>query len=147
MRVRIGQRGLLPALVLLARALPQIDPQLALGTPELVQTEVGGDREHPGGQPALGAVAQPEAEDLDEDVLRDLLGTRLVADQPADVLQDARPEALEQLRKRRLVPLPAPRSMRRDVGVGRRGGTSDPGPRAAAGLARGRDPRHRTARF
>src|SRR5262249_40783873 len=69
--------------------LPKVDPQLALGSPELVQAEVGGDGEHPRRQLALRPVALPKPEHLDEHVLRDLLGPRLAAHQPAHVLQDA----------------------------------------------------------
>ena len=143
MAARIGQRRALAGAPASPLALPEVDPQLALGPPELVQAEVGRDREDPGRKPALGPIASAEAEHLDEDVLGDLLGTRLAADQAADVLQDARREALEQLLERLLVPL-LHREHEADVGVGRRGDVRPLGPRRRR-MARRRDARHRRA--
>ena len=89
---------------LVARArLPQVDPEPALGSPQLVQRQVGRNGEEPCDEPALGSVAAAEAEHLDEDVLGHLLGARAVAEQPLHILEDSRTEPLEQLAKSRLV--------------------------------------------
>src|SRR5947199_3391902 len=97
-----GELRALAAVVVVPR-LPEVDPEVPLGAPELVQAEIGGDGEEPGREAALGPVAVAEAEDLHEDVLGHLLGAGLAADQPARVLEDAWAELLEEILEGRLV--------------------------------------------
>src|SRR6266516_4837700 len=91
-----GELRALAAVVVVPR-LPEVDPEVPLGAPELVQAEVGGDGEEPGREAALGPIALAEAEDLHEDILGHLLGAGLAPDQPARVLEDARAELLEEI--------------------------------------------------
>src|SRR5436190_18566131 len=99
----VGGVGAVAAVVVVPR-LPEVDPEVPLGAPELVQAEVGGDGEEPGREAALGPIALAEAEDLHEDGLGHLLGAGLAPDQPARVLEDARAELLEEILEGRLVP-------------------------------------------
>src|SRR5206468_68944 len=52
----VGELRALAAVVVVPR-LPEVDPEVPLGAPELVQAEVGGDGEEPGREAALGPVA------------------------------------------------------------------------------------------
>src|SRR5439155_2368772 len=120
----VGQGRSLGTLLAVA-PIPQVDPEVPFGTPHLVQAEVRGDREQPGGEAALRTVAMSEAEDLDEYVLRHLLGPGLAADEPASELEDARAELPKEVLERRLLTTLAPEHQR-DVRVRRRGGKTAP---------------------
>src|SRR5207249_10945691 len=87
-RRRVREGGVFRA-VLAVATVPQVHPQLPLRATELVQAQVGGDGEDPGHKPALRLVPMPEPEDPDEDVLRQLLGLGLAADEAPGQLQYA----------------------------------------------------------